>query len=98
MGTGNVPQPGRGKIERRLPVWECTKARAPPDLAQNALGRIVGADAPPASPQKAIYLFQCTWRIIVSIFRLLLTRNVFELRLSPANSSVAVRLRAALRR
>jgi hypothetical protein len=50
-----VPQPGRGKIERRLPVWERTNdARAPPDLAQNALERIVGADAPPVFLREAI--------------------------------------------
>jgi hypothetical protein len=37
-----MAQPGRGEVERRLPVRECANdARAPPDLAQNALERIV---------------------------------------------------------
>ena len=37
-----MAQPGRGEVERRLPVRECANdARAPPDLAQNTLERIV---------------------------------------------------------
>jgi len=37
-----VAQPGSGKVERRLPVGKCADdAGAPPDLAQDALQRIV---------------------------------------------------------
>ena len=40
-GTGDLPEPGRGEIERRLHVGErAHDARAPPDLAQDALERI----------------------------------------------------------
>jgi hypothetical protein len=47
-GAGDVAQPGRGEIESRLPVREgADHGSAPPDLAQNALERIVGADATP---------------------------------------------------
>jgi hypothetical protein len=43
-----MTQPGGGEIESRLPVGECSDdAGAPPDLAQDTLKRIVGADAPP---------------------------------------------------
>src|SRR4029434_10143111 len=47
-GAGDVSEPGRGEVKRRLPVGErAYDARAPSDLAQDALERIVGADAPP---------------------------------------------------
>ena len=43
-----MPEPGRGEVERRLPVGErAHDARTPSDFAQDALERIVGADAPP---------------------------------------------------
>ena len=43
-----MPQPGRGKIERGLSIRECADhPRAPSDLTQDALKRIVGADATP---------------------------------------------------
>src|SRR4029077_11598541 len=43
-----MPEPGRGEVKRRLPVGErAHDARAPSDLAQDALERIVGANAPP---------------------------------------------------
>src|SRR5262245_62818672 len=43
-----MAQPGRGEVQGRLPVGKgADHARAPPDLAQDALERIVGADAPP---------------------------------------------------
>ena len=41
-GAGNVPQSGRGEVKRRLSVGECTDdARAPSDLAQDPLERII---------------------------------------------------------
>ena len=47
-GAGDVSEPGRGEVKRRLPVGErAHDARAPSDLAQDALERIVSADAPP---------------------------------------------------
>ena len=46
-GAGDVPEPGRGEVERRLPVGErAHNARTASDFAQHALERIVGADAP----------------------------------------------------
>src|SRR5215831_19058466 len=41
-GAGDVPEPGGSEVERRLPIRECAHhARTPPDLAQDALERIV---------------------------------------------------------
>ena len=41
-GAGDVPEPGRGEAERRLPVGErAHDARTPSDFAQDALERIV---------------------------------------------------------
>jgi hypothetical protein len=46
-----MAQPGSSEVERRLPGWECANdARAPPDLAQNTLERIVRSNAPPVWP------------------------------------------------
>jgi len=48
FGAGDVAQAGGGQIQRRLPVGErANDARAPADLAQDALQRIVGSDPPP---------------------------------------------------
>ena len=50
-----MPEPGRGEIERRLPVGKrAHDARAPPDLAQDALERIVRADAPPVLLRESV--------------------------------------------
>jgi hypothetical protein len=40
-----MAQPGGGEIECRLPIRERADDGSPPDLAQNALERIVGSDA-----------------------------------------------------
>ena len=41
-GAGDVAQPCRGQVEGGLPVRECTDdARAPPDVAQDALERVL---------------------------------------------------------
>jgi hypothetical protein len=46
--AGNVAQPGSGEVQGRLPVREGPDhTRASPDPAQEALERVVGADAPP---------------------------------------------------
>jgi hypothetical protein len=58
-GAGDVPEPGRGEVERRLPVGErAHDARAMPDLAQDALDRIVRADSSvSASLRKYTWIF-----------------------------------------
>jgi hypothetical protein len=54
MRCRHVAQPGRSKVEGRLPIREGTDhAGAPPDLAQDALERVVGADAPPVLLREA---------------------------------------------
>src|SRR5260221_1558348 len=46
--TGDVAQPSGSEVERGLTVRErAHDTRAPPDLAQDALERVVGANAPP---------------------------------------------------
>ncbi len=46
--AGDVAQPGGGEVERGLTIRECAyDTRAPPDLAQDALERVVGANPPP---------------------------------------------------
>jgi hypothetical protein len=47
-GAGDMTQSGRGVIESRLSVGECTDhARAPSDLAQDTLERSIGPDSAP---------------------------------------------------
>src|SRR5262245_66257712 len=46
--AGDVAQPCGGEVERGLTVRErAHDTRAPPDLAQDALERVVGANPPP---------------------------------------------------
>src|SRR5262245_43162372 len=46
--AGDVAQPRGGEVERGLTVRErAHDTRAPPDLAQDALERVVGANPPP---------------------------------------------------
>lgn len=46
--ASDVSQPGGRKIESRLPVWKSTDhTRAPSDLTQDPLERIIGPDATP---------------------------------------------------
>ena len=47
-GAGDVAQPSGGKVEGGLAIGECTDhTGAAPDLSQNTLERVVGADTPP---------------------------------------------------
>src|SRR6516165_11270930 len=47
-GAGDVAQPRGGEVERRLTVRKrAHDAGAPPDLAQDALERVAGANPPP---------------------------------------------------
>jgi hypothetical protein len=46
--AGDVAQPCGGEVERGLTVRErAHDTRAPPDLVQDALERVVGANPPP---------------------------------------------------
>src|SRR5262245_38507530 len=53
--AGNVAQLGCGEVQGRLAVGEGPDhTRASPDLAQKALERVVGADAPPVLVWKGV--------------------------------------------
>jgi hypothetical protein len=53
--AGDVTQPCGGEVERGLTVRErAHDTRAPPDLAQDALERVVGANPPPMLLQESV--------------------------------------------
>jgi hypothetical protein len=55
LAAGDVPEPGRSQVQRRLAVGECPHdPRAPADLAQNALERIVRPDPSPVLPREGV--------------------------------------------
>jgi hypothetical protein len=63
-GAGDVPEPGRGEVERRLPVGErAHDTRTPSDFAQDALEAI--ESSPPELPRVSatlMYRMHCAGR------------------------------------